>query len=307
MRIALIGRTALLAEIGRESRRRGHDVVAIVTAKESIETVDDRSIIRQFASESKAELLVGARLSPFRDVLLSLAPIDIGLSVNYVSVVTDEEISMFDLGVLNAHGGDLPRYRGNACQAWAILNSETSIALCIHKMEGGRLDSGPIIRRERLSLSEDTYIGDVYDWMSMVTPRLMVDAAEQLKQDPSFVLEFQSTDPKDSLRTFPRRPTDGKIDWSSSSADICKLIRASSRPFSGAFATFEGEPVRIWRAEVVASSPICSVPGQLVEISDNYFDVSTADGDEVIRVLECSFDNGSRWQDQLKSIRARLT
>ena len=33
-------------------------------------------------------------------------------------------ISIFTLGILNAHGGDLPRYRGNACQAWAIINGE---------------------------------------------------------------------------------------------------------------------------------------------------------------------------------------
>ena len=38
------------------------------------------------------------------------------------------------------------RYRGNACQAWAILNGE-KISLCIHKMIGGELDSGDIITR----------------------------------------------------------------------------------------------------------------------------------------------------------------
>lgn len=307
MRIALIGRTALLAKIGRESIRRGHVVAAIVTAKETAETTGDRETIREFAEECNAKLLVGPRLTPFREALLSLGPIDIGLSVNYVSVVTDQEIAMFNLGVLNAHGGDLPRYRGNACQAWAILNSETSVALCIHKMEGGRLDSGPIIRRDRFSLSEDTYIGDIYDWMSLVTPHLMVDAAEQLGVDPTFFLEIQSAEPQNSLRTFPRRPEDGKIKWSCNADEVCRLVRASSRPFSGAFATYEGRVIRIWRANVVATTPICSVPGQIVEISDQYFDVSAANGTEVVRVSECSFDDGSSWQSELKSIRARLT
>ena len=36
----------------------------------------------------------------------------------------EEVIDFFELGILNAHGGDLPRYRGNACQAWAIINGE---------------------------------------------------------------------------------------------------------------------------------------------------------------------------------------
>ena len=32
-------------------------------------------------------------------------------------------IDLFPLGIL-IHGGDLPKYRGNACQAWAIINGE---------------------------------------------------------------------------------------------------------------------------------------------------------------------------------------
>ena len=50
--------------------------------------------------------------------------LDIGISYNYVDIINQDTIDLFKLGILNAHGGDLPRYRGNACQAWAILNKE---------------------------------------------------------------------------------------------------------------------------------------------------------------------------------------
>ena len=67
--------------------------------------------------------------------------------MNYVDVISKEVISSFRLGILNAHGGDLPRYRGNACQAWAIFrNGENKMGLCIHKMVG-KIDSGDILER----------------------------------------------------------------------------------------------------------------------------------------------------------------
>ena len=56
----------------------------------------------------------------------------------------------------NAHGGDLPRYRGNACQAWAIINGENKIGLCIHKMIGGELDISDIIARDFLKIDLGT-------------------------------------------------------------------------------------------------------------------------------------------------------
>lgn len=70
------------------------------------------------------------------------------MSLNYSSIISQKVIDLFPLGILNAHGGDLPKYRGNACQAWAILNGETKIGLCIHSMIGGEVDNGNIIDRK---------------------------------------------------------------------------------------------------------------------------------------------------------------
>jgi len=110
----------------------------------------------------------------------------------------------FPLGILNAHGGDLTRYRGNACQAWAILNGEERIGLCVHKMQGGELDSGDIITRDYLPIDYTTKITKVWDWMTERVPILMLEAVEQLSKDSSYVLEQQSADPQDALRCYPR-------------------------------------------------------------------------------------------------------
>ena len=105
---------------------------------------------------------------------------DIGISMNYPGIIPQSVIDCFPLGVLNAHGGDLPRYRGNACQAWAILNGEERVGLCIHKMIGGELDSGDIIAREFLQIDINTSITEVWHSMSRRIPSLFLESVKKI-------------------------------------------------------------------------------------------------------------------------------
>lgn len=306
MRIVLIGRTSLLVKIGREALNRGHSIVAIVTARESPESIDDSDLIKSFATEISASYFNTWRLVNIHSELEALGPLDIGLSVNYVSIIDDLSIAKFQFGILNAHGGDLPRYRGNACQAWAILNGEERVGLCIHKMVGGLIDSGDIVQRDYLRINEETYIGEIIDWINSQSPTMMLNAAEVLEKEPTFALEKQSLDPHDSLRTYPRNPDDALITWSDSRAKILRLIRASSSPYLGSFSYIEGKKIVIWRAKAVDYPPISSVPGQIVDFTDHWFDVSASDGSEVIRVEYATVHDSPLWRNHIKSIRQRL-
>ena len=110
-------------------------------------------------------------------------------------------VDLFPYGILNAHGGDLPRYH-NACQAWAIINGESRIGLCIHRMIGGELDSGDIIARDFLSINHNTKVTSILDWMNNRTPK-QLKAVQKLAENPSYFLEKQSEDPTKALRCYP--------------------------------------------------------------------------------------------------------
>ncbi len=68
------------------------------------------------------------------------------ISLNWPTLVPTDALGVFEHGILNAHAGDLPRYRGNACPNWAILNFETRVGLTIHRMTE-ELDSAPASTR----------------------------------------------------------------------------------------------------------------------------------------------------------------
>lgn len=40
---------------------------------------------------------------------------EVAISVNWLTLIKQPLIDQFKYGIINAHAGDLPRYRGNAC------------------------------------------------------------------------------------------------------------------------------------------------------------------------------------------------
>jgi UDP-4-amino-4-deoxy-L-arabinose formyltransferase/UDP-glucuronic acid dehydrogenase (UDP-4-keto-hexauronic acid decarboxylating) len=305
MKIAIIGRSELLFETTIFLQQTGYDIVGILTAKEAPEYTKTNKDYKDLAESWKIPFETGASIIKHEGFLKSLKA-DIAVSINYSGIIPESIISIFPLGILNVHGGDLPRYRGNACQAWAIINGEDKIGLCVHKMIGDELDNGDILARSYLSINVNTKILEVWKWMERTTPTLIVEAIRELELNPNYILESQSKLPSDSLRCYPRKPEDGKIDWSNSATSILRLINASSLPYSGSFCNYLGEKLIIWDAHIVEwEVPFCAVNGQILNSDINGVDVACQNG--VIRITEAEYlgekANPSRF---IKSIRNRL-
>ncbi len=183
MKVAIIGRTELLYDSARLLHAAGHMICCVVTAKAAPESGRSEEDLRQLATELGVPFVCSARISEHAELLRGCGA-EIAVSVNYSGVIPSLVTDIFPLGILNAHGGDLPRYRGNACQAWAILNGEERIGLCIHRMVGGELDSGDIIARDYLPITVSTKITEVHSWMQQRVPPLFGEAVRRRSGDP---------------------------------------------------------------------------------------------------------------------------
>jgi methionyl-tRNA formyltransferase len=306
MKIAIIGRTEILYDTAVLLQEEGHEVVSILTAKEAPEYSRTAADFKTLAKLWGVPFDQGARIAEHMDFLAGNGA-DIAVSINYTGVIPQTIIDLFPLGILNAHGGDLPRYRGNACQAWAILNGESRIGLCVHRMVGGELDSGDIIARSYLPISYSTKITVPWSWMTQQTPHLMLEAVNQLARDPAFFLERQSKDPKNALRCYPRRPEDGRIDWQKPAVDVLRLINASNKPYAGAFCNFEGRHLIVWDASLLNDSEVfCAMPGQVTAISTGFVDIACGEGKIRITEIEMEGQSGPP-SEYIRSIRERLT
>lgn len=306
MRIAIIGRSEILYDSALLLLSQGHSLACVVTAKEAPEYTRTAEDFRALAEAHNVPFLHAPSMKERQATLKDMPTADIAVSYNYTGVIPQEVIDLFPLGILNAHGGDLPRYRGNACQAWALLNAEEKIGLCVHRMIGGELDSGPIVARDYLPVSIDTKITEVHHWMHARIPELFAEAVHALADDDSFCIEHQSTDPSKALRCYPRRPEDGRIEWHKSAADILRLINASNKPYAGAFCGFEGEKLIIWDAKIIAAdSPFLAVAGQVMRVFPGGIDVATGDG--CLRITHVQYQGNDTTPDRfILSIRKRL-
>lgn len=286
MRIAIIGRSEILYETTQTLSNAGHDIVFIITSKEAPEYTKTAYDFEELARSYGAQFIKTSKIATTLDAIRAQDTIDIGVSLNYSGIIPKEIIDCFPLGILNAHGGDLPRYRGNACQAWAILNGEKKLGLCIHSMIGGELDNGDIIARDYHPITLQTKITDLWEWMYKRIPSLYCEALSALEYNPKFVLQKQSTQPMDTLRCYPRKPEDGRIDWTKSATDTLRLINACNKPYAGAFCLYQGKPLIIWDAELAPPENFLAIPGQITEIGNHYIDVACGEGKLRVKKIE---------------------
>jgi len=306
MRIAIIGRTEILYNAAVLLKQAGHTISCILTARQAPEYTRTVMDFKNLARHWSVPFAQSSQIVENID-FLNASSSEIAVSINYTGVVPQEVIDIFPLGILNAHGGDLPRYRGNACQAWAILHGEEQIGLCIHKMIGGELDSGDIIARDYLAIDHNTKVTRVWEWMSVRAPELMLEAVQMLDANPDYLLEKQSRDPAHSLRCYPRKPEDGRINWCKPAIDILRLINACNKPYSGAFCVFESKKLVIWDAELVEDDEIFhAVPGQVTKIGESFVEVACGGGK--LRLIQTGFQSAGACTptDLIKSIRQRL-
>lgn len=308
-RVAIIGRSELMYETMRAVHKAGFEIPLVVTAKETPEYLYKSSDFRTFAESIGSEFLHHPCIDAgqLKELQSVRDGIDVAVSINYVGVIPQDVIDVFPLGILNAHAGDLPRYRGNAPVAWAMLNNEKKVGFCVHRMIGDELDSGDIICRDYYPLTLDTRIQNVFDWLRSKAPSMVLWALEKLNVEPSYYLERQSKDVAVALRGYPRRQEDGRIDWSRSNVDVLKLINASSEPFAGAFGEVNGAPLIVWRAELLDHhGEYLAVPGQVTEVRKcGGVGVLTGQGGILLREVEY---NGRRDKPSMfiTSTRARI-
>ena len=310
MRVAIVGRSEMLYKTATMLYENKFDIPIIITATEAPEYTKTKQDFKDLANQIGALYVCSSNLNR-QEVLSKLKeaqPLSIGVSVNFPGVIGSNIIEKFENGILNAHGGDLPKYRGNACQAWAILNGESEVGLCIHKMVPDELDSGDIIERSYFPLTINTRIGQVQSWMASKIPILMLSSVEKIKNNPSYILKDSSRIKEDSFRCYPLKPKDAKIEWGTKNFEIIRLVNASSEPYSGAYCFWGEEKIKIWRAEIINDNEnFLAIPGQICSICKTSGAVSVATGKG--KVLLREVEKGGKRQKPsafISSIRERL-
>jgi len=314
MNIIGIGRTRSLYDAILAIEKKGHNVTAIITSEAAPEYDIKEHDFLKLAERIGCKFYdLSNKKQTLYEVLLSIEKADIGISANWVSIITKEILNRFRIGILNAHFGDLPNYRGNACPNWALLSGEDNVVLSVHLMEGEQLDCGSVIAQDSYPISNTTTIGDIYNWSRDTAPMLFSRAIELLDQDLHYQVKFAPCDDSDGFRCYPRTPEDSFIQWESSAVEIDRLIRASSQPFSGAY-TYIVEDGLLKRLYILKSRVHLEntrdkgTPGRVLLNDKNSGRTLVMCGLGVLEISQCRIDNGNIFEPgkYFRSIRIKL-
>jgi methionyl-tRNA formyltransferase len=146
-------------------------------------------------------------------------------------------------GCLNLHASLLPRWRGAAPIARAIMAGDAETGVCVMRMDQG-LDTGPVALAERVAIGPDTTAGELHDRLAVLGADLMARALAALERG---VLEF--TPQPDAGVTYAKKieKAETRIDWSGSWKRVHDRIRGLS-PHPGAWFEIGGARIKVIRS-----------------------------------------------------------
>jgi methionyl-tRNA formyltransferase len=160
--------------------------------------------------------------------------------VAYGLILPRPILDAFALGAYNLHASLLPRWRGAAPIARAIMAGDTMTGVMVMKMDEG-LDTGPVAMGERVAIEADATAGDVASRLSTIGAALMLralDAVERstvsLAPQPESGVTYAEKIGKDEAR----------IDWAKPWQQVHNQIRGLS-PFPGAWFELPGPRDRV--------------------------------------------------------------
>lgn len=188
---------------------------------------------------------------------------DVAVVVAFGQILGDDFLKLFKFGAVNVHASILPRWRGAAPIAWAILSEDPVTGVTLQKVAKA-LDSGDIIAVTQVDLDESWDAPKLYSELS----RRGADIVKRhLEEYMTGALKPTPQDPSQVTLAPKIKKEQGLIDWSLRAGQICSRIRAFN-PWPGVWTTRAGKKLKILRAKALefrGSSP----PGFLVS-QDKY-------------------------------------
>jgi methionyl-tRNA formyltransferase len=180
----------------------------------------------------------------FQEVLKDLKP-DLFIVVAYGQILPKSLLPLPKQGAVNVHASLLPKYRGAAPIAWAILNGEKETGVTTMIMDEG-MDTGAVLLQSEVPIREDETTETLHDRLASLGAQLLMETLKRMKTGGIRPI------PQDhSKATYAPilKKEDGHIDWAREAEFIDRQVRAF-HPWPGAYTEGQGQLLKIYKGEV---------------------------------------------------------
>lgn len=241
-RIVFMGSPEIAVPSLQALHAAGNEIVAVVTQPDRPK---GRGQVLSPPAVKEAALALGLkvlqsekiRTPEFAASLRELKP-DLIAVVAYGKILPPELLSIPEICCVNLHFSLLPKYRGAACVAYALINGDPESGVTTIVMEEG-LDTGPILMQWSEPIQPEDTAGSLAERLAPLGAQQLVKTVEALEHGT-----IHPTPQNDADASYAPllKKEEGRIDWTRSAQEIFNRYRGLS-PWPGVFSFLQGKRV----------------------------------------------------------------
>jgi methionyl-tRNA formyltransferase len=225
-----------------------HHVVAAVTQPDRPAGRGQRaqaSPVKAVALGHGIPVLQPARLrDPGWPERLAAHAADVAVVVAFGQILPPAVLDVPSRGSINVHASLLPRYRGAAPVAWAIVRGERETGITTFRMDAG-MDTGPVLLQRSTAIGPEETAGELAGRLATLGAAVLIETLDRLDGLPPRAQDATAA------TLAPRlRKEDGVLDWTEPAAALAARVRGVN-PWPGAVTVTPAGRLLIWRARVI--------------------------------------------------------
>lgn len=290
MRVIFMG-TPDFAVASLEALLREHEVLAVITQPDKPKGRGKKlafSPIKEYALAHGLAVLQPERVKApeFVEELRKYNAELIAVTA-FGQILPEEILNMPEYGCINVHGSLLPKYRGAAPMQRAIIDGETVTGITTMFMAKG-MDTGDMLLKTEVEIAPEDNFETLHDKMAAAGASLLLETIAGLE---SGMIQRIPQKEEDATYAPMIDKETGHISWEKGGQEIINLMRGLT-PGPGAYTLYEGEPLKLFRAEAENGAFPDAEFGEIVEVTKQAFAVKCGDG--VLWVRELQARGGKR-------------
>ncbi len=240
-------------------------------------------------------VLQPARLrDPGWDTRLGELGADVAVVVAFGQILPRSVLEAATRGSINVHASLLPRHRGAAPIAWAIMRGETVTGITTFQMDEG-MDTGPMLLSASTPIGADETAGELAQRLAALGAEVLIDTLARLD-----ALVPTPQRHEDATLAPRLKKADGRLDWTRPARELVDRVRGCN-PWPGATTATPRGKLTIWRAGL-REAPVAAAPGALLAV-DGQLGVATGAGVLLPREVQPENRHTVGWDDYLRGAR----